>query len=109
MSEPLKVKERRNMYQCLSCKWMLVTRDDDDGVTPFAIQCRRCGKFAYSSFYDPPDFVAQGFVPVDAVWNKPNAQQYSALTPIEKEHVDKGGLLLYDMEGKPFPAHEVKQ
>lgn len=84
---------RKNIYVCETCHRHVVTRDMEDGVTPFMINCQcthGCRGKMYSSFYrvfDPKDMMAHEFE-----WYRPNVLQ--VLSPAEAQHVSQGGLLM---------------
>lgn len=83
---------RFNRYTCADCGGQVVTIDRDDGVTPFLIDCRvtpACPGLMRSAFYRD---VAG--VPTFA-WCRPTPAEYRRLTRAAREHVDRGGLLLY--------------
>lgn len=82
---------RINIYMCLMGHHT-VTVDVDHGVTPFMIPCERegCPATAKSSFYPKgPDPLNR--TPTHE-WYKPKSLK--GLTPMERHHVEKGGLLL---------------
>jgi hypothetical protein len=84
-------KGKLNIYVCERCKGHTVTRDMDDGVTPFMIACRAtkaCSGWMKSSFYR----VFDQSMREDFQWYKPS--KAARLTRSEIEHVNKGGLLL---------------
>ncbi len=85
---------RKNVYTCRRCGGQTITRDVDDGTTPFLIGCRASGRegvcdgLAESSFYR----VSAGAP--DAVWEwfRPTGSEYRKLNRMMREHVDRGGL-----------------
>lgn len=80
-----------NIYVCEVCHGHIVTRDKDAGVTPFMIPCEAkpaCKGKMVSSMYR----VFDQTMAEDSEWYRPSAAQ--ALSPWEREHVEKGGLLL---------------
>jgi hypothetical protein len=89
-----------NIYTCEKCRGHIVTRDRDDGVTPFMIGCRAtlgCKGMMKSSFYNVFDQdMAEGWE-----WYRPTHAE--ALTPAEREHVSKGGLLLRRYDQREMP------
>lgn len=83
-------ENRLNKYRCQECLSEIVTVDLVDGVTPFAIDCRAtpgCAGLMYSSFYQ----CDQGLRP-EWEWYKP--ANLKGLNDWEREHVQKGGLIL---------------
>jgi hypothetical protein len=82
------VKDRINNYVCQQCGGILVTRDVDEGVTPFMKGCLDCPGYGYSMFYRP-----KYIGPVRGEWYRPNWFQRLFLSAPEKEHVKMGGLL----------------
>jgi hypothetical protein len=82
---------RKNMYVCDTCRGHIVTRDVDEGTTPFMLACRAtagCKGRMRSSMYR----VFDGAIAASHEWYRPPAGQ--TLTPGEREHVAKGGVLL---------------
>lgn len=84
-----------NCYTCRACGARHVTRNVDAGVTPFLIQCRRCGDMASSCFYRVDQSTAPGFE-----WYRPDAAEREALTPELREWVDGGRLLLREIPAR---------
>lgn len=85
---------RLNIYTCESCRRHIVTRDEEHGVTPFMVACRaaeNCRGMMKSSMYRVFD---QSMRP-DYVWRKPTADEFGDLSPGARDHVERGGLLLY--------------
>lgn len=83
---------RKNIYTCTSCGAHIVTEDRDEGVTPFMIACRIpapiCGGMMQSSMY----YVFDQRMLAGWEWYKPTAVE--VLTDGERDHVERGGLLL---------------
>lgn len=83
-----------NVYQCEKCGGETVTIDREEGVTPFMIRCRantECGGMMNSTFY----MASQDLTP-KFEWRKPTPVEYEKLDKAtRKDHVDRGGLLLY--------------
>ena len=84
-------KGKINIYDC-TCGNSIVTKDIEEGVTPFFIACRvdGCENLATSNFYH----VDQTLVP-SYFWRKPTEVEKKHLTVEELDHCDMGGLLLY--------------
>jgi hypothetical protein len=84
-------KGMRNAYQCEKCGHETVTVNQDEGVTPFMIRCRRfgCEGLARSLCYNTP----QQRVPTHA-WYRPDEKRTKRLDEATREHVTQGGLLL---------------
>jgi hypothetical protein len=84
-------KGRLNIYTCEACRGHIVTRDVDAGVTPFMIRCEAtadCKGMMQSSFYR----VYEQKMRASHVWYRPSSPQF--LSAWEREHVERGGLLL---------------
>ncbi len=85
-------RPRLNVYTC-SAGHQTVTIDRDKGTTPFMIGCvesgRLCNRDAMSSCYQ----VDQSLVPTHE-WYAPTERQAKRLHPAERDHVERGGLLL---------------
>lgn len=92
--------ERRNAYLCPDCMKLHITVDVADGVTPMFIKCEGCGKTASSFGYQLPGILHGAPTPSgkslspEFEWYKPGDTEYLKLSVAEKEHVDKGGLLM---------------
>lgn len=82
-----------NVYAC--GKHATWTRNADEGTTPFIIRCPACGAEAQSQFYRVPQDA-----PVSHEWYRPSNLQ--GLSPGEREHVQRGGLLLRQIN--PIPG-----
>lgn len=113
----MKIKERMNIYICEhGCH--NVTVDVDKGVTPFMIACEfkgrpdrpanpakmkngKCIGTAKSCMY-PKELPANAPYPVPThEWYRPDLEEYVKLPKDEKEHVEKGGLLMRERTDKP--------
>lgn len=81
-------KGKKNSYTCQACAGQIITVDIDDGVTPFALDCRAkkgCNGIMYSAFYR----VDQS-LPAQFEWFKPvSLKGYDAAM---REHIRLGGL-----------------
>jgi hypothetical protein len=95
--------ERRNAYFCSHCRKVTITVDVDEGVTPAFIKCPHCNKSMAQSFmYQIPGCMYFGefkdgkmtILPADYEWYHPIGNNYLCLSKGEKEHVDKGGLIM---------------
>lgn len=94
MPEP---KDGVNVYVCqlAACGAAIVTKNRDEGTTPFMITCKKCEKgAAYSSFYQ----VDQNLKP-QYEWYCPGEEEKRALPEEMLEHVLLGGLLLRSVGG----------
>lgn len=84
---------RLNIYTCSKCGGHIVTRDVDEGTTPFLVRCEatyQCdGKMA-SSFYRV--FDPEGIMKHTHEWYKPAV--IINMSPMTIEHIRKGGLIL---------------
>ncbi|WP_414462937.1 hypothetical protein [Hyphomicrobium sp. DY-1] len=83
---------RLNLYQCKECLHIICTVDRDEGVTPFMLGCRApspCRGWMESSFYR----VFPGLKPTWE-WYRPTDEERASLKPGEREHVERGGLLI---------------
>jgi len=82
-------KGKKNVYICDKCGRKVVTKDLDDGVTPFMVSCREFGKdcdgVTRSCFYS-----VDQTLPVNYVWFKPvTLDDYEGAM---LEHIEQGGL-----------------
>lgn len=106
---------RRNAYVCedmpdgtSGCGHFIITVDREPGVTPAMVACGNCGTFAGSKFYR----IADGFEPTHE-WYRP--ETLDECKPGERDHVERGGLLLRMIGGgsskdgwqKPEDARKV--
>lgn len=89
---------KKNVYKCAHCGAETVTVDLDEGVTPFMIDCDKCGEMMTSSFYN----VDQDLEPTHE-WYMPGAEERIRLAAslagfaLLKSHVNRGGLILREM------------
>jgi hypothetical protein len=93
----------RNGYRCQTCGYLLVTINRQEGVTPFSLgACRNpsnvdgCPGRMYSLFYRlPPNAPEPTWE-----WYSPSKgeRQYRRLSDWERDHVERGGLLLRKIE-----------
>lgn len=84
---------RKNAYECENCKSYIVTVDREPGVTPFMVSCGNCGGTATSKFYR----VHPGLIATHE-WFRP--ETLDGLEGWERQHVEKGGLLLRKIGGQ---------
>lgn len=83
---------RKNAYVCENCSSYIVTVDREPGVTPFMVKCGNCGAQATSKFYRVhPALIATH------EWYRP--ETLDELNRWERDHVEKGGLLLRQIGG----------
>lgn len=96
-----------NVYVCERCGFHTVTKNRDEGTTPFMIGCKNpktCKGTSYSSFYR----VRQNLDPM-FLWVKPTddelqrflADHDAAVQQQILEHVRNGGLLDLLVDGTP--------
>lgn len=86
---------RKNIYVCEKCSGFIVTRDKDEGTTPFMMKCRAtegCRGMMMSSMYR----VFDGRMKASHEWFKPDSA--GGLNAATAEHVKMGGLLLREIE-----------
>lgn len=83
-----------NRYECPQCGGFIVTIDRDEGVTPFMLRCRAskdCNGMMQSCFYQADQSIVPSWE-----WRKPTKTEYFQLDlATRRDHVDRGGLLLY--------------
>lgn len=102
----MKSAERFNAYTCDGCHRTIVTKDLDEGVTPFMIACRECGGWMKSHFYNVASWVDD--YQVEAVWKKEMPANYTKRErEMSQDHADKGGLFLHYLEDKTGPAKDA--
>lgn len=113
-------RNRENVYTCRKCGRQLVTRDRDEGVTPFMMRCDPdrtpdgCGAEMFSAGYGsgralPPH------APPTHEWYKPTPAELDAECDAVpggtaswlRDHVRRGGLLIRRLT--PSPADAQKQ
>lgn len=89
-------KGKKNAYVCGKCGRVIITKDIDQGVTPFGIRCRLlvegkpCNGTATSKFYQLTE--AEQAAQPKYHWYRPKEVRH--LSRPEREHVKQGGLLL---------------
>ncbi len=81
-----------NAYSCDRCRQTIITIHVDDGVTPMMLACRAkkdCRGTMRSGFYKEPESSRP-----DATheWYKPVGVEFDALSRAMKDHVERGGL-----------------
>jgi len=79
-----------NTYTCDMCRREIVTKDVDEGVTPFVTSCKSpgCKGWMQSAMYR----VRKGVTAHGWEWYRPT--DLSGLTAQTRDHVERGGLLL---------------
>lgn len=80
-----------NIYTCEKCRGHIVTRDIDEGVTPFMTDCYAtpdCKGPMKSSFYR----VFDQSMRESHQWYRPTST--ANMNPYTRDHVEKGGLIL---------------
>jgi hypothetical protein len=85
---------RLNMYICDTCGQHIVSKDVDEGTTPFMISCQSttgCTGRMSSSFYRV--FDPEGRMRWTHEWYRPSILRVD-LPPAVQDHISKGGLLL---------------
>lgn len=96
MTETASFQGKANIYVCEVCRGHIVTRDRDNGTTPFMITCHAttsCKGMMKSSFYR----VFDQDVREDYEWYRPSAVE---VVPAQhRHHVSMGGLLLRKVGG----------
>lgn len=93
-----------NAYKCDTCGRCTVTIDVDPGVTPMFLACRRtdgCRGTGVSAGYPaspiPPNLQQH----LDWEWAIPTREEWAQLSSAEREHVEKGGLILKPRGDRP--------
>lgn len=90
---------RKNAYTCDTCGESTITIDRDEGVTPFTLHCyatRDCGGTMRSQFYVQNE-KTEGQPAYE--WRKPTRAEYRRMGDAMREHIDRGGLDIYPLEG----------
>lgn len=85
-----------NRYTCGKCMQSIITVDRDDGTTPYAINCyctAQCGGMMTSAFYKAVDGRPTH------EWRRPTIAEFNKLNGWNREHVRKGGLILFPIMG----------
>lgn len=88
----------RNAYTCDVCDGHIVTVDCDAGVTPFSLPCYAtpsCRGIMTSHFYSGP--IVNSARHVTHEFRSPTELEYEQLTHAARQHVDAGGLELYEV------------
>jgi hypothetical protein len=91
---------RRNAYVCRKCVGVIVTVDRDEGVTPMFLRCRAtkdCTGQMVSCMYRVNEVMK---IPPEPTWEwyAPNHAERRKLTPEMLDHVEKGGLLIREIQ-----------
>lgn len=95
---PQSYKGRLNIYTCDTCRGHIVTKDLDDGVTPFLIPCycrAGCRGKMQSSVYR----VSDQSMAHSHEWYHPTVTEMESATDQTRAHVRQGGLLLRPVAG----------
>ena len=103
-TDPAQWGGRLNIYVCDVCRSHVVTRDVDEGVTPFSIPSRefcpnKCGAHAGIEKHPLPASMTSSFY---RVWDQSMREDYQwyrpapgeAFHPAYRGHVENGGLLI---------------
>ncbi len=88
-------KGKLNIYVCEDCLGHIVTRDMDEGVTPFMVSCKAtegCKGMMQSSMYR----VFDQRMLHSHEWFKPEIT--AEMSPHTRDHVSKGGLILRERD-----------
>lgn len=86
-------KGKKNVYLCGDCGHGFVSKDLDEGVTPFMTTCLNCGSTARSMMYNIP----QELLGAAAVrWVRPPESEWPKFSPSTQEHLKRGGLIRSD-------------
>lgn len=93
-----------NVYTCEQDRnHLMTTVDVDKGTTPFMASCRHpgCGGLMRSACYPRERPIPRWVPPITHEWYAPKEGEYD---PINREHVEKGGLLLRERtDREPIP------
>lgn len=98
-------KHRLNIYTCDECRRHIVTRDIEHGVSPFMIGCEAtpgCKGMMRSSMYR----VFDQTMAETHHWYRPESLEL--LGDWERDHVEKGGLLLRKAD-HPIPLNALEK
>ncbi len=85
-----------NGYVCEKCGYITATLYKEKGVTPFIIQCEKCGKAAIhkiTSINEPP---ADPNISEVKNWVRPTFDQLMKMNQATIDHVLNGGLVFED-------------
>jgi len=88
---------RKNIYVCEKCRGHIVTRDLDEGTTPFMMKCRateNCTGTMQSSMYR----VFDGRMRASHEWFKPDPSSWPTYKTGMQEHLRMGGLVLREIK-----------
>ena len=88
-----------NIYVCTTCRGHVVTRDRDEGVTPFMMVCLAtadCRGHMKSSLYNVFDQTMRE----DYVWRRATDAEVARLSRASRGHHEKGGLFLARPSGE---------
>ena len=70
-----------------------------EGVTPFVIECRKCGRHAFSSTYriNTQEFVKSG-IPIAYEWVAKTPDELMVASDTDRDHAAGGGLFLRELD-----------
>lgn len=76
-----------NVYTCPNGH-QTITKDVDEGVTPFMLKCRSgCNEMARSCFYNCDQTLKPKYE-----WFKPSQKEFNKMDKPMQEHIKQGGL-----------------
>jgi hypothetical protein len=87
-----------NRYTCQLCGSAIITKDVDDGVTPFLIDCvsNRCQGMMQSACYRPGINGTPTYI-----WRRPVASEFEKASEAMQHHYNLGGLVMAPAGAQP--------
>ena len=85
-----------NGYVCEKCGYITATLYKEKGVTPFIIQCKKCGKAAIHKITSRNAPPADPNISEVKNWVRPTLDQLMKMSQATIDHVLNGGLVFED-------------
>lgn len=85
-----------NGYVCEKCGYITATLYKEKGVTPFIIQCEKCGKAAMNKITSRNAPPADPNISEVKKWVRPTLDQLMNMSQATIDHVLNGGLVFED-------------
>lgn len=85
-----------NGYRCDKCGYITATLYKDKGVTPFIIQCEKCGESAVHKITSRSAPPPQKNISPVRNWVRPTFEQLIKMSDATIQHVLDGGLVFED-------------
>jgi hypothetical protein len=98
-------KGKKNVYMCGDCGHGFISKDVDEGTTPFMTSCLNCDGHAKSMFYKiPQDILGRAAV----LWIKPPVKDWKHFSKATQDHLKRGGLVRSDFVKEKLAKNKRK-